>query len=362
MKRKSTHRGRGAVTNRAGRFEVRDVAPLEDEVWWEIEEPAERIPTTVLPDATRTLFATNDSPDVPFGRSINPYRGCEHGCTYCFARPSHAYLGFSAGLDFETKIVAKHEAPALLRGELARKSYRCEVVALGANTDAYQPVERRLRITRGILEELWRHRHPVCVVTKSALVVRDIDLLRPMAERDLVKVLVSVTSLDPELARRMEPRAASPTRRLRTIETLARAGVPVGVLASPMIPALNDHELDAILARAAAAGATSAGTILLRIPHELREVFRAWLEEAYPRRAAKVLGILSSMRGGTLYEAEFGKRMSGRGPFAELLARRFEVACRRHGLERASRELDTSRFRVPGRPVQRTLFGEASDR
>ncbi|MGH9749020.1 MAG: PA0069 family radical SAM protein, partial [Candidatus Polarisedimenticolia bacterium] len=316
-------RGRGAVDNPAGRFEKRRVAPPE-EIWWDEDEgPPAAVPTTVTPETTRTILARNDSPDIGFDRSINPYKGCEHGCVYCFARPTHSYLGLSPGLDFETKIFSKPEAAALLRGELSRPGYRCAVIALGANTDPYQPAERRLRITRSILEVLLEFRHPVGIVTKSSLVLRDLDLLVAFAALRLASVYVSITTLDADLARRMEPRAASPARRLRTIQALARAGVPAGVLASPMIPGLNDPELERILEEAAAAGARSAGYILLRLPHEVKEIFTGWLEARYPLRAAKVLALIRETRGGNLYDPAFGERMRGSGPYADLLARRF---------------------------------------
>jgi DNA repair photolyase len=352
-------RGRGATGNPPGRFESRRVDPPEDRWWQEDEGPPAAAPTTVTPEITRTILARNDSPDIGFDRSINPYKGCEHGCVYCFARPSHSYLGLSPGLDFETKIVSKPEAAALLRRELSRPGYRCQVIALGANTDPYQPAEKHLRITRAVLEVLAEFRHPVCIVTKSSLVLRDRDLLAPMARDRLASVLVSVTTLDRDLARRMEPRAASPDNRLRAIRALADAGIPVGVLASPMIPGLNDSELERILEACAAAGARSAGTILLRLPHELKDLFGDWLKTHYPLQEARVLGLLRAMRGGALYDAEFGTRMTGTGPHAELLARRFRTACGRLELATRDTALDTTRFRVPPRSGdQMGLFKE----
>ena len=347
-------RGRGSVGNPAGRFERFEVAPLEDDVWWEVEPDAPNVPTTLTPDATRSILAKNDSPDVPFSISINPYRGCEHGCTYCFARPTHSFLGLSPGLDFETRILYKADAARLLEQELAKRSYRPQTIALGANTDAYQPAERELGITREVLEVLERFGNPVCVITKSALVLRDRDLLARMAARGLAKVMVSITTLDPALARSMEPRAASPARRLAVIRALTAAGVPVGVLVSPVIPALTDHEVERILEASAAAGARSANTILIRLPHELRTLFEDWLRRAAPSKADRVLARIRDLRGGELYDASYGTRMKGVGPYADLLAQRFDAACRRSGLERRSLEMDSSRFRVPG--AQRGLF------
>jgi DNA repair photolyase len=350
-------RGRGALSNREGRFETQRVVPPDD-IDEMFEEEPPRLATTVTPEVTRTIITTNDSPDIPFNRSINPYKGCEHGCVYCFARPTHAYLGLSPGLDFESRLFSKPDAARLLRQELRRPGYRCEPIALGSNTDPYQPVERDLRITRDILKVLAEHRHPATVVTKSDGVLRDLDLLAPMARARLVSVMISVTTLDRRLARRMEPRAAVPQKRLATIRALREAGVPVGVLASPMIPGLNDAELEAILAAAAAAGARSAGYILLRLPHELKELFTEWLESNYPLRAKHVLSLIRQSRGGRLYDGTFGARMRGSGPHAEMLRRRFEIACRRSGLDDAPAPLDTALFRVPAAPGdQLRLFG-----
>ena len=346
-------RGRGALSNREGRYERTrveigpDVEPDPD-VDPEADPPP--LDTVVTAEKTRSILTTNDSPDVGFDQSINPYRGCEHGCVYCFARPTHAYLGLSPGLDFETKLFSKPDAAALLRAELARPGYACKVIALGANTDAYQPIERRLRITRSVLEVLAEHRHPVLIITKSDLVLRDLDLLAPMARERLAGVHVSVTTLDRTLARRMEPRAASPARRLEAIRGLSEAGVPVGVLAAPMIPGLNDSELEAILAASREAGAVSAGYVLLRLPLEIKDLFREWLERHYALKADRVLALLRDMRGGALYDATYGRRMSGTGPHAALLRQRFEVAIRRQGLGHRDIVLDESRFRVPPRP------------
>jgi len=343
-------KGRGAISNHAGRFEAHARVAVDDgwrHVGADEREVLPPLRTTVAIDATRTIIARNRSPDVPFDRSINPYRGCEHGCIYCFARPTHAYLGLSPGLDFETRLSAKPEAARLLEAELARPSYRPRAIAMGTNTDPYQPVERRLGITRRILEVLWRTRHPVTIVTKSNLVVRDLDILAPMAAARLVRVAISVTTLDPALARTMEPRAPRPALRLAAIRRLAEAGVPVGVMTAPMIPALNDGEMEAILAVAAAAGASGAGYVLLRLPLEIKDLFEEWLATHFPDRKAHVLNLMRDMRGGRLYESDWGTRMRGRGPYAALLERRFALACRRHGLNRDDWTLDTTQFRRP---------------
>jgi DNA repair photolyase len=347
----TTRRGRGAIGNPAGRFERRAIGPLDDSVEVSGEEAAAApLPTVVTPEAIRSILSRNDSPDVPFDVSINPYRGCEHGCVYCFARPTHAYLGLSPGLDFETRIMSKPDAPEVLRREISRRGYRCETVALGANTDPYQPVERRLGLTRRILEVLKEHDHPVAIVTKSDLVLRDVDLLAPMAARRLASVMISVTTLDRRLARLMEPRAPTSGRRLEAMRALSVAGVPVGVLSSPMIPGLNDHELESILEAAAEAGAVTAGYVLLRLPLEIKQLFTEWLEAHYPLRAAKVLALVRETRGGRLYDSAFGTRMRGTGPLADLLRRRFEVACARLGLDKARATLDTALFRRPADP------------
>ena len=348
-------KGRGAIGNPSGRYEPQ-TRQLIDDGWaagswaWDGSWDAGAAPalaTEVGIDASRTVIARNTSPDVPFDRSINPYRGCEHGCVYCFARPSHAYLGLSPGLDFETRIFAKPEAAKRLSAELAKPSYAPAVIAMGTNTDPYQPVEKRMEITRSILEVLWAARHPVAIVTKSNLVLRDLDILAPMAEARLARVLVSVTTLDPTLARKMEPRAARPTLRLETIRRLAEAGVPTGTIAAPMIPALNDDELEAILEAAALAGGTSAGYILLRLPLEIKALFIAWLEAHFPDRKSRVLALLREARRGKLYDPAFGTRMTGEGVYAQLLARRFELACKRLGLKGKEWDLDTSQFEKP---------------
>jgi DNA repair photolyase len=340
-------KGRGAASNPTGRFDAWSLEPAED--GWYRDEGPESLNETVMPDHARGIITTNDSPDVGFDRSINPYRGCSHGCVYCFARPSHAYLGLSPGLDFETKLFYKAEAASLLEAELAKPTYRCKPIALGINTDAYQPVEKRLGITRSILAVLARFRHPVNIVTKSALIVRDIDLLADLAKDRLTSVMLSITSLTDEIKRTLEPRAASPQTRLRVIRQLAQAGIPVGVLVAPVIPAVTDHELEGILAAASEAGATSAGYILLRLPHEVKTLFREWLDVHYPDRARHVMSLINQARGGKDYDAQFGQRMVGTGPYAQLLRTRFELAARRLGLSPANDRhiLDTSRFRAP---------------
>jgi DNA repair photolyase len=340
-------KGRGAVSNETGRFEPKRRV-LADDGWGSADAEAPALDTVYARDTAKTVIARNDSPDVPFERSINPYRGCEHGCIYCFARPTHAYLGLSPGLDFESRIFVKEDAPELLAAELAKPGFQCKTITLGANTDAYQPVEKRLQLTRRIIETLARHRHPVCIVTKSTLVQRDIDLLAPMARERLAAVAVSLTTLDRALARRMEPRAATPERRLETVAALTAAGIPVAVLASPMIPALNDMELERILEAAAKAGASSASYILLRLPLELAPLFEEWLGTHYPARAAHVMSLIRQSRGGKAYQSEFGTRMRGTGPYAELLRARFEAARKRLGLDKGRAfQLDTTRFRPP---------------
>ena len=338
--------GRGALSNPPGRFDRQQLAPVDDG-WYQDEVP-ESVSTTLEPDRAREVISTNDSPDIPFEQSINPYRGCETACVYCYARPSHAYLGLSPGLDFETRLFYKADAAKVLEGQLARRGYVCKSITLGANTDPYQPVERRMKVTRSILEVLARTRHPVSVITKHALVLRDLDLLMDLARDGLVSVAVSITSLDPELKRVMEPRAASAQARLRTLAALSSAGVPTAVMAAPMIPALNDHELEAILEAAAGAGARRAGYVLLRLPYEIKGLFREWLEKHYPDRATHVMSLIRAMRGGRDYDPTFGTRMRGTGPFAELLARRFRLACQRLGLNSDPRKpLETACFRPP---------------
>jgi DNA repair photolyase len=339
-------RGRGAESNRTGRYERFQVVP-DDDGWAPGDPDVPPLPTTLTPDASRTIIARNDSPDVPFDRSINPYRGCEHGCIYCFARPTHAWLGLSPGLDFESRLLYKPAAASLLRAELRRPGYRCGVLAMGTNTDPYQPVERSLRITRGVLEVLRDHGHPVSIVTKSHLVVRDLDILSGMARRRLASVTLSITTLDRRLARLLEPRAPAPHRRLQAVEALAAAGVPAGVMIAPVIPVLTEPELESILRAAATSGARHAGYVLLRLPLEVGPLFSEWLERHEPLKSRRILSALRGLRGGRLSTGEFGRRMRGDGPRAELLSRRFHLACLRSGLSTGQEPLDTSLFRVP---------------
>jgi DNA repair photolyase len=339
-------KGRGAGDNREGRFESRRVEAADDG-WWRDEEI--RAPATVVrAEVARSIIARNDSPDIPFSQSINPYRGCEHGCVYCYARPTHSYINLSPGLDFETKLFYKANAAELLEKELSKRGYRPQLIHLGASTDPYQPIEREHRISRRILEVLWRFRHPVTIITKSHLVLRDLDLLQDMARENLCHVMVSVTTLDEDLKRGLEPRAPSPAARLKAIAGLAKAGVPVGVMAAPMIPALNDHELENILEAATGAGASTAGFVLLRLPYEVKELFESWLHAHVPLRAEHVLSRIRAMRGGRLNDARFGSRFKGQGIEAELLQQRFEIARRRLGLDgRGRHELNLGAFRVP---------------
>ena len=341
-------KGRGALSNRAGRYERQEQSPVDDG-WGQAPQPLPGTQRTkVSVDTARKVIARNDSPDIGFDRSINPYRGCEHGCVYCFARPSHAYLGLSPGLDFETRLFAKPDAARALRQELAHPRYKPETIVLGANTDPYQPVERERQLTRQILQVLAEARHPLVIVSKSDLVLRDLDILAPMAAQGLVSVSISVTTLDRKLARIMEPRAASPKKRLAAIAGLAQAGVPVGCLFAPVIPAINDSELEAVLAAVAEAGAKRAGYVLLRLPLELKELFEEWLAAHFPDRKRRVLDRIRQARGGRLYDSRFGLRQTGTGPEAQLLATRFKAACRRFGLG-AEREvaLETRHFRAP---------------
>ncbi len=339
-------RGRGSISRATGRFERYAVEAFDDG-WGTADEDPPPLRTDVLPDKSKSIINKNTSPDVGFDRSINPYRGCEHGCVYCFARPTHAYLGFSPGLDFESRLFAKFDAPALLEKELSRPRYKPEVIALGVNTDCYQPIEREHKITRGVLDVLRAFNHPVGIVTKSQLIQRDLDILGDMASRDLVTVAISLTTLDRTLARRMEPRAATPARRVDTIQALSDVGVPVTVLMAPVIPGLNDHEIDAVMTAAAEAGATRAGYVLLRLPLEIKALFREWLAEHYPDRAKKVINLIRSMRGGRDYNPCFGERMRGTGPYADLIENRFLAACKRLGLNAAEHAIDSSNFRVP---------------
>jgi DNA repair photolyase len=338
-------RGRGAQSNAVGRYEP--LARIAFDDGWRTLDELPAFKTTVTNDATRKIITRNESPDIGFDRSINPYRGCEHGCVYCFARPTHAYLGLSPGLDFESKLFVKPEAAELLEKELSSPNYEPKVIAIGTNTDPYQPIERRYKVMRRILEVLDRAGHPVGIVTKSALVLRDLDILARMAERNLAKVALSVTTLDPELARRMEPRAATPMRRLETLRRLNQAGVPTTVMVAPIIPALTDSEIERILDAAQAAGVKEAGYVLLRLPLEVRDLFREWLTANYPDRANHVFKLIRDMRGGKDYDSEWGKRMKGTGPYAWMIGRRFEIACEKLGLNTNKLRLSTEHFRAP---------------
>ena len=343
-------KGRGAVSKQTGRFEGCNAVALDD--GWDLP-PDEDLPplrTTVTADATRTIIARNTSPDVPFDRSINPYRGCEHGCVYCFARPTHAFLGLSPGLDFESKLFYKPDAAALLEAELGKKSYSCDVMAIGTNTDPYQPIERDYKLTRRILEVLAAHNHPVGIVTKNHLVTRDIDILGPMAEKKLAQVCLSVTMLDRDLSRMMEPRAPTPQRRLDTIRALVDAGIPCGVMAAPMIPVLTDPELESLLEAAKNAGAHMAGYVLLRLPLEIKGLFREWLDAHAPLKADHVMNAVKAAGGGQIYDPTFGVRQRGTGVYANLLLQRFEKACRRLGLNGRGYRLDCTLFKPPPRP------------
>lgn len=343
--------GRGTGDNRAGRF-AHWLSQAEDDGWWQ-QDVAESVATEVRTELSRTIISTNASPDIGFDQSINPYRGCEHGCIYCYARPSHAYWDMSPGLDFETRLIARKNAATLLEAELSRPSYRCRPINLGANTDPYQPIEREYRLTRQCLEVLLRYRHPVTLVTKSALVLRDQDLLAALADQQLVRVMISLTTLDDELKRSLEPRAASGLARLRVVRQLSEQGIPVGVLLAPMIPAINDAELEAMVAAAAEAGAGSAHYILLRLPWEVAPLFEGWLQQHYPMRAEHVLSLVRQCRGGALNDPNFGSRFRGQGPFADLLEQRFRIAVRRAGLAPRGGlgELDCTSFAAPGQQL-----------
>jgi DNA repair photolyase len=352
---------RGARSFIQGRFETVAREAFDD--GWTPEEKDERaLETQVTIERSRSILSHNDSPDVGFDTSLNPYRGCEHGCIYCYARPSHAYLELSPGLDFETKLFAKTNAAELLRAELAKPGYRASPIALGANTDCYQPIERKFKITRQILEVLAECNHPVTMVTKSALVERDLDLLGPMAQKNLVRVFVSIGTLDRELARKLEPRAASPQRRLDVLRSLAQAKVPCGVMVAALIPALNDKTMEHVLEAAAAAGAAEAAYVIMRLPNELKDIFKEWLAAHYPQRADHVISIVHQMRGGRDNDPRFGTRMTGLGNYADLIAKRFEIACRKyhlneHGAGRRPAELDCTLFRPPAaNPGQLALF------
>jgi DNA repair photolyase len=356
--RKLVEKGRGAVNNPAGRFESTSLEPTDDG-WDSLDEPARSVETTLTAEFPKHAITRNKSPDVPFEQSLNPYQGCEHGCIYCFARPAHAYLNLSPGLDFETRIFHKPALASLLEREISAPSYQCKVIHVGGNTDPYQPAERSLRSTRAVLELLLARRHPLTLITKSSLILRDLDLLAELAARRLVAVCVSLTSLDANIKRTLEPRAAAPQARLRIMRELSGAGVPVTAMLAPVIPGLTDHEIEDMLEAAAAAGAKHAGFLLLRLPFEVAGLFEGWLREHYPQRAERVLNLIREMRGGKLNDPRFGHRMRGQGAYAGMLSARFELACRKLGLNAVERaELDSSQFvRDPTAPGQGDLFG-----
>jgi DNA repair photolyase len=357
-------KGRGSLTNERSRFEawrrervfddLGDDEPHRQESAEPQERPRPR--TTVWMQQARSIISTNKSPDVPFDASINPYQGCEHGCVYCFARPSHAYLGLSPGLDFETRLFAKKNAAALLEAELSNKRYVPKVIVLGANTDPYQPIEREYKITRSILEVLERHNHPVSITTKSGIVTRDIDIIERMARKKLARVFISITSLKNDIARTLEPRASAPARRLSAVRQLADAGIPVGVLMAPIIPAVTDDEIEDVIAAAAEAGASYCAYILLRLPLEVKDLFSEWLQAHFPERARHVESLISQMRGGKAYDAAFGTRMRGTGIFADLLKDRFQMACARNGIANERAALRTDLFARPANTPQMDLF------
>ena len=352
-------KGRGARSNATGRYEPETVEAFDD--GWTVED-AEVAPlrTTLTPERARTIIAKNTSPDIGFDRSINPYKGCEHGCIYCYARPSHAWMGLSPGLDFESRLFFKPEAAGLLEQELSKPRYVCKHIHIGGNTDPYQPVERDLRSTRSILEVLQRFRHPFSIITKSVLIARDADIIGAMARDGLARAFVSITTLDRGLARAMEPRASTPAKRLEAISRLAQAGVPVGVGFAPVIPGLNDHELEGVLEAAAKAGATSAMFVTLRLPLEIKDLFREWLADARPDRAARVMSLVRQTRGGRDYDPDWTQRMRGSGPVADLIAARFHAAVKRYGLDAPRKPLDLTQFRVPpGMKKQLDLFDAA---
>jgi DNA repair photolyase len=349
-------RGRGAVSNAAGRYEREGRVALDDG-WDNLDEPPPPLKTQMIKDASRSIIARNTSPDIGFDRSINPYRGCEHGCIYCFARPTHAYLGMSPGLDFESKILFKPDAAALLDKELRGRAYKCRPMMLGTNTDPYQPAERQYKLTRAVLEVLARFNHPVSLLTKSVLITRDIDILAPMAAARMAKAAVSITSLDAHLCRQMEPRASTPMRRLEAVRQLSAAGIPTTVMFAPVIPGLNDHEMEAVLTAAKEAGATSAGYVMLKLPLEVKDLFREWLHAEVPDRASRVMNLVRAMRGGKDYDSAWAQRMLGEGPIADAAAGRFRLACRRLELNETRPPLDTSKFSPPPKATdQLSLF------
>jgi len=352
-------KGRGAGINPEGRFEKVGREAFDDG-WNTPEDELPPLKTHVTEERVKSIISRNDSPDIPFTQSINPYAGCEHGCSYCYARPSHAYRNLSPGIDFEKRLFAKVNAAEKLREELSRPGYRCEVISLGANTDPYQPIERGLKITRGILEACAEFNQPVGIVTKNALVERDIDILAPMARMNLAAVYISCNNLDHDLARRLEPRCSAPARRIEAMKRLSEAGIPVGVLVAPVIPFLTDHQIEPVLEAAWEHGARQAGYILMRLPWEVKDLFREWLERNYPLKAKHVMSRVHAMRGGRDNDPNFGSRMKGEGELAKLLAQRFQIACARLGYNagQRNRSLDTTRFRVPARNGQLSLFSD----
>ena len=340
------YKGRAANSNVVSRFDSHTREALDDG-WGTLDEDAPPLRTEVMLDSAKSVINYINSPDIPFDRTINPYRGCEHGCIYCYARPSHAYLGFSPGLDFESRLLMKQNAADLLRQELAKKNYRCAPIALGMNTDAYQPIEREYQLTRQIIQVLAEAKHPFTLVTKSALVERDLDLIGPMAEQGLVSIWLTITTLDRQVARRLEPRAAAPERRLQTLARLAEAGVPCGVMVEPVIPALTDHMLEQIIEAAYQQGVRRAGYVFLRLPLEIHELFEQWLQQYFPLKAQHVMSLIRQSRGGKAYQSEFGKRMVGEGIFAELLAQRFKRVCQQFEMQGERLDLNTALFQVP---------------
>ncbi|CAN5272978.1 PA0069 family radical SAM protein [soil metagenome] len=349
-------KGRGARTNVSGRYEP-VVHETFDDGWTPEDDAPAPLRTTLTPEHARKIITTNTSPDIGFDRSINPYKGCEHGCIYCYARPSHAWMGLSPGLDFESKLFFKPEGPRLLEQELAHRKYVCKRIHIGGNTDPYQPVEREQKITRGLLQVLQRFNQPFSIITKSNLITRDVDILGPMGRENLASAFVSITTLDRDLARTMEPRAATPARRLDAVKRLADAGVPVGVGFAPVIPGLNDHELESVLEASAKAGATTAMYVTLRLPLEIKDLFREWLADARPDRAARVMSLIRQTRGGKDYDADWSQRMKGTGPVADLIGARFKAAVKRYGLDGPRHALDVTQFRVPaGARMQMDLF------
>ena len=346
MTKPMRYKGRGSISNATGRFEPQS-SHAEDDGWGSLDAELPARNTEILVDSSRSIISYNDSPDIPFDRSLNPYRGCEHGCSYCFARPTHAYLGFSAGLDFESRIVVKPDAANLLKQALKKRGYRCAPLAIGTNTDPYQPLERQQRIMRQVLEVLAECRHPVSIVTKSALLERDIDLLAAMAEQGLAEVYLSITTLDRQLARTLEPRAAAPQRRLETVGKLRNADIPCGVMVAPVIPALNDHELEAIAKAAHSAGAQNLGYILLRLPLEVAELFEEWLRQHYPLKAEHVLNLVKDSRGGRIYDSTFHRRLAGQGVYADMLRQRFRLVTKKLGMDKPLPALRCDLFRRP---------------